>query len=165
MCIEVIHVQGLSSGSGYMTPVFPDANMMFPTKRLYKRKDTACVVADIFRIHFPVIAGTHRQRVSCFPQQLVWFFIHAYDRTFRVVRHFIDIFHAEYEFCVFCWQDIPIIVAVRTKRFYPPSDRHSASCKEQCLNLNTTPFLQEAECTSEMSFWHGATGNLAGQTA
>lgn len=28
-----------------------------PAKRLYKYKDTACGAADIFRIHFPVIAG------------------------------------------------------------------------------------------------------------
>ena len=90
----------------------------FPPRGFYKRKDTACAITGIFRIHFLVIAWTHWQRFRCFPKQLVWFFIHAYNRTFRVIRHFIDvqdIFHAGYKFCIFFWWDTPVIVVVRSK--------------------------------------------------
>ena len=86
----------------------PDTDMVFSTKGFYKRKDTACAITGICRIHFLVIAWTHWQRFRCFPKQLVWFFIHAYNRTFRVMRHFIDVEDTlsmpGYElFCIFFW--------------------------------------------------------------
>ena len=98
--------------------MLPDTDVVFSTKRLYKRKDTTYAITGIFRIHFLVIAWTHWQRFPCFPKQLVWFFIHAYNRTLRVIRHFIDvqdIFHAGYKFCIFFWWDTPVIVVVRSK--------------------------------------------------
>ena len=56
--------------------------------------------------------------VPLLPQAAGMVFIHAYNRTFRVIRHFIDvqdIFHAGYKFCIFFWWDTPVIVVVRSK--------------------------------------------------
>lgn len=99
-------------------PVFPDADMMLSRKWFYKSKDAACSIAGIFRIHFPVIAGTHRERIPRLSQKLVWFFIHADNRAHRVIWKFIgvkDIFHTCYEFCIFFWRDAPVVTAVRSK--------------------------------------------------
>lgn len=99
-------------------PVFPYADIMLSRKWFYKSKDTACAIAGIFRIHFLVIAGTHGERFPYLPQKLVWFFIHADNRTQGVIWKFVDvenIFHTCYEFCIFFWRDAPVVIAVRSK--------------------------------------------------
>lgn len=100
------------------SPVLPDTDMMLPSKRFYESKDAACTITDIFGIYFPVISRAHWQRFPCLSQQLVWFFIHADDRTHWVIREFIDIeniFHTCYEFCILFWRDAPIVIEVRSK--------------------------------------------------
>ena len=98
--------------------VFPDTDMMLPSKRFYESKDAACAITDIFGIYFPVISRAHWQRFPRLSQQLVWFFIHTDDWTHRVIREFIDIediFHTCYEFCILFWRDAPIVIEVRSK--------------------------------------------------
>lgn len=132
MGIEIIHykdnlfciwVHGINEVFYFFRPVnsrpaFPDADMMLSCKWLYKSKDAARAVADIFGIHFPVITGTHWERLPCLSQKLVWFFIHTDNRAHGIIRKFIDvedIFHTCYEFCIFFWRDTPVVIAVRSK--------------------------------------------------
>lgn len=53
-------------------------------------------------------------------KQLVWFFMHAYDRA-GIIGTFIDIkniFHTRYEFGISFFGDAPIFVSVRLKPFF-----------------------------------------------
>ncbi len=98
--------------------VFSYACMMPPSKRFYKRKYADGAVTDIFGICFPVTSRNHRQWFPCLTKKLVWFFIHAYHRTFLIIGKFVNvknIFHTGYEFRVFFCRDAPVVVFVGSK--------------------------------------------------
>lgn len=101
--------------------VFPHAYMAHTSQRLYKYKNAAGAVPDIFRIHFLGIPFTHGQRLPGLPEQLIWFFIHAYHGDCRIIWQFInvqDILHAGYKFCVFFGRDAPAGIFVRSKLIF-----------------------------------------------
>lgn len=94
------------------------AYMAYAAQRLYECKNAAGVVPDIFRIDFSGISRTHGQRLPDFPEQLIWFFIHAYHGNCRMIGRFIniqDILHAGYEFHIFSGRDAPVGIFVRSK--------------------------------------------------
>ena len=99
-------------------PMLMDTGMMSASKRLDKRKNAASAVPYIFGIHLLNIAWTQRQGISGIAQHLVWLFVHAYDRTLRVIRKLINIkniLHACYEFGIPLFGDTPVFASVRLK--------------------------------------------------
>ena len=98
--------------------VFSYAYMMRPSKRFYKDKHADSSVTDIFGICFLVTSRNHRQWFPCLTKKLVWFFVHAYHRTFLIIGKFVNvknIFHTGYEFWVLLCRDAPVLVFVRSK--------------------------------------------------
>ena len=96
-------------------PVFADACMSPPSKRLTGHRDTAGPVSDIFAVLFPFVPRFHRKRLSGFSQQLIGLFIHTDYKPRRIIWKTVniqDIFHTGYEFCVFFRRDTPVVVKV-----------------------------------------------------
>ena len=100
------------------SPMLVDTRVMFSPERLNKGKYAAGSITFVLRIRFPIITGTHWQRFPDIPQQLVRFFIHAYNRTYGIVWHFVyirDILHTCCKFCIFFFRDAPVTVFVRSE--------------------------------------------------
>ena len=98
--------------------VFPYMSIAPPGQWLYKNENTARTVTDIFRIGFLYVSRAHRKRFQMVTQHLVWIFIHADYRDFRIIRQFIEvpnILHVGYKICVFLWRDTPVFILVGVK--------------------------------------------------
>ena len=95
--------------------VFPDTDMMLPSKRFYESKDATCAITDITFRSSPGRIGS-----GSLVSPNSWYGFSSIQTTGRIgsIREFIDIediFHTCYEFCILFWRDAPIVIEVRSK--------------------------------------------------
>lgn len=106
------------SGPVFCRALFPYAYITPSRQWFHENEDTAGSFSDIFGIRLLYVAGAHRQRLQMIIQHLVWLFVHADHRHFRIIWLFVyieDIFHVHYKIRVFLWRDTPVFIHVGTE--------------------------------------------------
>lgn len=148
------------SGSVFCRALFPYAGITPSRQWFHENEDTAGSFSDIFGIRLLYVARAHRQRLQMVIQHLVWLFVHADHRHFRIIWLFIyieDIFHARYKIRIFLWRDTPVVIHVGTEFVF----LNTADCltTNRFLKFQAYLFFQKAQCPPASAFRCRSAGN------